>query len=230
MATMDLIKYYGGEPANFLDIGGSSNPEKVVNALRIITSDPNVKVICFNIFGGITRCDDVANGIVEATRDQHRSAARHPADGHERRRKRCSILNDAGFTPPRRWTRWCRRPLNSPGRPERERRWHIFIDQNTKLLVQGITGRDGSFHAFQMMEYGTQVVGGVTPGKGGQTSTGRTAARCPSSTPWRRPSRDGANASVIYVPPPFAADAIMEAADAGVPFIVASPKACRCWT
>jgi succinyl-CoA synthetase beta subunit len=68
MATMDLIKYYGGEPANFLDIGGSSNPEKVVNALRIITSDANVKVICFNIFGGITRCDDVANGIVEATR------------------------------------------------------------------------------------------------------------------------------------------------------------------
>jgi succinyl-CoA synthetase beta subunit len=68
MATMDLIKYYGGEPANFLDIGGSSNPEKVVNALRIITSDPNVRVICFNIFGGITRCDDVANGIVEATR------------------------------------------------------------------------------------------------------------------------------------------------------------------
>ena len=67
MATMDLIKFYGGEPANFLDIGGSSNPEKVVNALRIITSDPAVKVICFNIFGGITRCDDVANGIVTAT-------------------------------------------------------------------------------------------------------------------------------------------------------------------
>jgi len=68
MATMDLVKYYGGEPANFLDIGGSSNPEKVVNALRIITSDPAVKVILFNIFGGITRTDDVANGIVTATR------------------------------------------------------------------------------------------------------------------------------------------------------------------
>jgi succinyl-CoA synthetase beta subunit len=68
MATMDLVKYYGGDPANFLDIGGSSNPEKVVSALRIITSDPNVKVILFNIFGGITRCDDVANGIVTATR------------------------------------------------------------------------------------------------------------------------------------------------------------------
>ncbi len=68
MATMDLVKYYGGEPANFLDIGGSSNPDKVVSALEIITSDPNVKVILFNIFGGITRCDDVANGIVEATK------------------------------------------------------------------------------------------------------------------------------------------------------------------
>jgi succinyl-CoA synthetase beta subunit len=68
MATMDLVKYYGGEPANFLDIGGSSNPEKVVNALKIITSDANVKAILFNIFGGITRTDDVANGIVTATK------------------------------------------------------------------------------------------------------------------------------------------------------------------
>jgi succinyl-CoA synthetase beta subunit len=66
MATMDLVKYYGGEPANFLDIGGSSNPEKVVAALRIITGDKNVKAILFNIFGGITRTDDVANGIVTA--------------------------------------------------------------------------------------------------------------------------------------------------------------------
>jgi succinyl-CoA synthetase beta subunit len=66
MATMDLVKYYGGEPANFLDIGGSSNPEKVVAALRIVTSDPKVKAILFNIFGGITRTDDVANGIVTA--------------------------------------------------------------------------------------------------------------------------------------------------------------------
>lgn len=66
MATMDLIKKYGGEPANFLDIGGSSSPEKVVNALNILISDKNVKSIFFNIFGGITRCDDVANGIVEA--------------------------------------------------------------------------------------------------------------------------------------------------------------------
>jgi len=68
MATMDLVKYYGGEPANFLDIGGSSDPDKVVAALEIIGGDPKVRSILFNIFGGITRCDDVANGIVEATR------------------------------------------------------------------------------------------------------------------------------------------------------------------
>jgi succinyl-CoA synthetase beta subunit len=68
MATMDLVKFYGGDPANFLDIGGSSSPEKVVAALNIITRDPNVKSILFNIFGGITRCDDVANGIVTATK------------------------------------------------------------------------------------------------------------------------------------------------------------------
>jgi succinyl-CoA synthetase beta subunit len=68
MATMDLVKFYGGEPANFLDIGGSSSPEKVVNALKIITQDAHVKAILFNIFGGITRTDDVANGIVAATR------------------------------------------------------------------------------------------------------------------------------------------------------------------
>ena len=66
MATMDLVKYYGGEPANFLDIGGSSNPDKVVAALEIITADSGVRVILFNIFGGITRCDDVARGILEA--------------------------------------------------------------------------------------------------------------------------------------------------------------------
>jgi succinyl-CoA synthetase beta subunit len=63
---MDLVKLYGGEPANFLDIGGSSNPEKVTTAMEIILEDQNVKVILFNIFGGITRCDDVANGLVES--------------------------------------------------------------------------------------------------------------------------------------------------------------------
>ncbi len=66
MATMDMIKLYGGEPANFLDIGGSSNPQKVIDAMNILLSDKNVKAVMINIFGGITRCDDVARGLITA--------------------------------------------------------------------------------------------------------------------------------------------------------------------
>jgi succinyl-CoA synthetase beta subunit len=66
MATMDVIKYWGGEPANFLDVGGSSNPEKVKKAMEIILRDKKVKVVFINIFGGITRCDDIAKGLIEA--------------------------------------------------------------------------------------------------------------------------------------------------------------------
>lgn len=93
----------------------------------------------------------------------------------------------------------------------------IFIDKNTRLLVQGITGRDGSFHAKQMLEYGTKVVGGVTPGKGGQEFEGTVPI---FNTVAEAVKQTGANATVIYVPPIFAADALMEAADAGIPFIV----------
>jgi succinyl-CoA synthetase alpha subunit len=92
----------------------------------------------------------------------------------------------------------------------------VLVDKNTRLVVQGITGKEGTFHTRQMVEYGTNVVGGVTPGKGGTThedipvfNTVADAVR-----------EQGANASVIYVPPPFAADAIMEAADAGLPLVV----------
>ena len=93
----------------------------------------------------------------------------------------------------------------------------IFIDKTTRLLIQGITGRDGSFHARQMIEYGTQVVGGVTPGKGGQKFDDKVPI---FNTVADAVKETGANATVIYVPPPFAADAMMEAADAGIPFVV----------
>ncbi len=98
----------------------------------------------------------------------------------------------------------------------------IFIDGSTRLVVQGITGRDGSFHTSEMMEYGTQVVAGVTPGKGGQTFAGPNGQRVPIFNSMDRAvAETGANTSVIYVPPAFAAGAVIEAADAGVSFIVA---------
>ncbi len=97
----------------------------------------------------------------------------------------------------------------------------IFIDRDTKLVVQGITGRDGSFHTRQMMEYGTQVVAGVTPGKGGQTFDGPDGTTAPIfNTMDQAVAETGANTSVIYVPPPFAAGAIMEAVDSGVDLVV----------
>ncbi|HYK17957.1 MAG TPA: succinate--CoA ligase subunit alpha [Bryobacteraceae bacterium] len=92
----------------------------------------------------------------------------------------------------------------------------VLVDQNTRVLVQGFTGREASFHAQTAMDYGTKMVGGVTPGKGGQTHLGLpvfdTVAEAVKHT--------NANASVIFVPPPFAADAIMEAAEAGIPLVV----------
>jgi succinyl-CoA synthetase alpha subunit len=92
----------------------------------------------------------------------------------------------------------------------------IFTDANTKLVVQGITGRDGSFHAREMIEYGTQVVAGVTPGKGGQKFDDKVPV---FNTVAEAVSKTGANATMIFVPPPFAADAILEAIDAGVELV-----------
>jgi succinyl-CoA synthetase alpha subunit len=93
----------------------------------------------------------------------------------------------------------------------------ILVDENTRVIVQGFTGREASFHSEQSVAYGTRIVGGVVPGKGGQEHLG-----LPVFNTVERAVRDaGANASVIFVPPAFAADAIMEAADAGLPLVVA---------
>jgi succinyl-CoA synthetase alpha subunit len=92
----------------------------------------------------------------------------------------------------------------------------VLVDKRTRLVVQGITGKEGTFHTVQMVEYGTNVVGGVTPGKGGTTHEGVPVF----NTVTEAVKEAGANASVIYVPPPFAADAILEAADAGLPLVV----------
>jgi succinyl-CoA synthetase alpha subunit len=92
----------------------------------------------------------------------------------------------------------------------------VLLDTNTRLIVQGLTGREGTFHAKQAQAYGTQVVGGVTPGKGGTTHEGWPIF----NTVQEAVGKTGANASVIFVPPPFAADAIMESADAGIALVV----------
>src|SRR3954470_9661521 len=98
----------------------------------------------------------------------------------------------------------------------RRHKMAIWVDKNTKLLVQGITGSQGSFHAKGCRDYGTQVVGGVTPGRGGQVHEGFPVF----DTVEEAVKKTGANATMIFVPPPGAADAICEAADAGIPLII----------
>lgn len=93
----------------------------------------------------------------------------------------------------------------------------ILVNKNSRVIVQGFTGGEGTFHAQQMIAYGTQVVGGITPGKGGTTHLDRPVF----NTVYQAAQETGANVSIIFVPAPFAADAIMEAADAGIPLIVA---------
>src|SRR5690606_2012569 len=138
-------------------------------------------------------------------------SARRAAGGHQRR--------EGQEAPRRKWTRRHNRQL-APRRCAEDRgacKMSVLVDRNTRLLVQGITGKTGMFHAEQSLEYGTQVVAGVTPGKGGEKVLGRVPV---FDTVAEAVARTEANASVIFVPPPFAADAIMEAADAGVPLIV----------
>ena len=171
MATMDIIKLSGGSPANFLDVGGGASEEQVKNAFRILLSDPNVKAVFVNIFGGILRCDVLASGVVNAAKELKfkvpvvvRMEGTNVEKGQE-------ILRNSGFnfTIAEGMKDGAEKVVALGGR----RTMSVLIDKNTRVLVQGITGREGSFHAQQMLDYDTKVVAGVTPGKGGTKHLGR---------------------------------------------------------
>ena len=215
MATMDVISLNGGSPANFLDVGGGATKERVSEAFKLILSSDKVKAIFVNIFGGIVRCDMIAEGIIAAVQGSGRQGAGGGAPrGHQRREGQGTAAQQRpGDHRRRRHQRW-----RAQGRRRRKgSRMSVLVDKNTKVIVQGFTGTQGTFHAEQMLDYGTKVVGGVTPGKGGTQAPGPAGVRHRRRT---RCEETGADASVIYVPPPFAADAILEAADAGIRVIV----------
>ena len=177
MSTLDVVNQVGGEAANFLDIGGGANADVMAAALEVINFDQNVKSIFINIFGGITRGEEVAKGIVEAlgrvelrapivirldgtNAEEGRqilARRRHPGDRSCIRSRRCSTRP----APPS-------RIANGKG----ELTMAIFVNADTKVIVQGLTGGQGKFHGLRNRDYGTQVVGGVTPGKGGQDVEG----------------------------------------------------------
>jgi acyl-CoA synthetase (NDP forming) len=213
MGTMDIVKLHGGAPANFLDVGGGATKERVSEAFKIILSDDKVKAVLINIFGGIVRCDLIAEGVIGAVQEigvEVPVVVRLEGNNAELGRK---VLADSG--------------LNiiaatsltdaAAGRTSRRRSclMSILINKDTRVICQGFTGSQGTFHSEQAIDYGTQMVGGVTPGKGGQEHLG-----LPVFNTVAEAGETGADASVIYVPAPFCKDSILEAANGGVKLVV----------
>ena len=214
--TMDILKLFGGSPANFLDIGGGASSDKVSAAMRIILTDRNVNAVLYNIFGGITRCDEVARGIlaaIEEVKPNVPMVIRLVGTNAEEGRR---ILADANMITAETLVEAAEKAVAVAQRGELI--MSILIDKNTRVLVQGMTGNEGLFHTEQMLLYGTNIVAGVTPGKGGEWVLD---GKVPVFDSVRiAVDATGADASVIFVPARFAPDAIYEAADAGIPLVV----------
>ena len=223
MTTMDLVKRAGGEPANFLDIGGGARAAQVTAAMRLILADPKVDAILVNIFGGITRGDEVARGLIEARAQQARevpmvvrivgtNAAEAAALLEEAQFETATSLDEAAAKA----VAASRRAGGAAGRSGRSGHAlvSILVGRETRLLVQGITGREGEFHARAMQAYGTRIVAGMTPGKGGQMALDGTVPVFDTVAEAVRET--GADTSCIFVPAAGAPDAVMEAAAAGI--------------
>ena len=235
MSTLDVVTQVGGQAANFLDIGGGANADVMAAALEVINADPAVKSILVNIFGGITRVDEVAKGIIEAIgRVKLSSPVVMRLDGTNAVEGR-ALLADAPVGLAHRRAHHARRrpPRRRPGQglgarrqpdtdtpeqiPEEGQNVSIFVDETTKVVIQGISPTSqGLFHGLRNKAYGTKIVGGTNPKRGGEEIEGipvfASVAEAVKET--------GATASFISVPPRGAADAIIEAAEAGIAFIV----------
>ena len=220
MSTLDVVAYAGEEhggvkPANFLDIGGGASAEVMANGLEIVLSDPAVKSVFVNVFGGITACDEVANGIVQALAllEQRGEQVTKPLvvrlDGNNA---------EAGRRDPRRRGQPARRAGGHDGRRGRARRrargcggadMAIWLTKDSKVIVQGMTGSEGSKHTRRMLRRRHQRRRRRQPAQGraaGRLRRHRAAGvRAPSPRRWRRPAP---TSSVIFVPPAFTKAAV----------------------
>ena len=215
MATMDIVKLYGGEPANFLDIGGGAQSDKVATALRIILAGHQRQSSADQHLRWHQR---VAMKWRRAcwkpsTRWTYRCRLWFAWSGHQRKKRVAASWPKQNLTTA---TSLADAAEKAVARGKRSRRMSILVGKETRLVVQGITGREGAFHTQQMIQYGTNVVGGVTPGKGGEWAVENTPV---FDTVDKAVEATGANTSIIYVPARFAPDAIIEAADAGIAVI-----------
>ena len=185
MATMDLIKLHGGKPANFLDVGGGATSERVTAAFELILSNAKVRAILVNIFGGIVRCDLIADGIINAVKNVGVGVpvvVRLEGTNAELARERLAqsglaIIAAADLTDAaKKVVRRCAQGVQ---------RMSILVNRRTKVICQGFTGKQGTFHSEQCLAYGTKLVGGVTPGTRRRDASGlagvRHRARCGAS-------------------------------------------------
>ena len=221
MATMDTIKLFGAEPANFLDVGGGATAQKVTEAFKLMLKNPAVKGILVNIFGGIMRCDTIAEGVIAAAKEVKLSVplvVRMKGTNEELGRRAL-----AGLGPSHHF----RGQHGGCGQENcRRRQWQaraagmsILIDRNTRVMTQGITGKTGAFHTRLCRDYANGkacFVAGVNPSKAGENFEGIPIY----GTVRDAKQQTGATVSVIYVPPPFAASAIDEAVDADLDLVI----------
>jgi hypothetical protein len=195
-------------------VGGGATKERVTEAFKIILSDSKVKAVLVNIFGGIVRCDMIAEGIIGAVKEVGvkvpvvvRLEGNNAEAGAQKLASGLNIIAATSLTDA------LSRSLKPQGRAKR---MSILINKDTKVICQGFTGGQGTFHSEQAIAYGTQMVGGVSPGKGGTTHLGLPVF----NTVREAVEATGATATVIYVPAAFCKDAILEAIDAGIKLIV----------
>ena len=217
MSTLDVVNQVGGSAANFLDIGGGADANVMANALEVINTDPNVRSILINIFGGITRGDEVANGIVQALeRVQIKSPIVIRIDGTNAEEGRAILKAHASerLTSQPTMLEAARKAVELATAAE-ARAMSIFVDENTKVVYQGLTGSAGRFYGLRNREYGTQVVAGTNPKRAGTDVEGIPVF----ATVKDAVDQTGATASCIFVPPPAVESAVMEAAEAGITFI-----------
>ena len=214
MSTLDVVAQAGGRPANFCDVGGGAQADVVVGALEVITADPVEAILVQHLRRHHPRRRGGEGAPRGARADGHRGAGRRPDRRHRGGRGASPARRAlAGERP--------RRAHDARGGAARRRArgvaMAIIVDTDTRLVVQGITGREGTFHTLRNRDYGTNVVAGVTPGKGGESVDG---------IPVFDSVRDAvdetdANTAMVFVPARFAADAVYEAVDAGIETVIA---------
>ena len=166
MATCDIVHEVGGKPANFLDIGGGASAQVMANALEVINNDPSVKSIFINIFGGITKGEEVANGIVQALEQVDISSPiviRLDGTNAEQGREILKSHESDRLVSKPTMVEAARTAV----RTRKGKLMSILVNADTKVIVQGLTGGQGRFYGLRNREYGTKVVGGVSPKKAG---------------------------------------------------------------